>query len=80
LFAFSLPLFSSFFSRSIFSGEYSFSSPVDDWPSATDIMESSDVIPRQEQKAAPRRPAIRAIRRAAGKALGVIPRLVHLSF
>eukprot|EP00563_Minutocellus_polymorphus_P019560 CAMPEP_0197732834 /NCGR_PEP_ID=MMETSP1434-20131217/41913_1 /TAXON_ID=265543 /ORGANISM="Minutocellus polymorphus, Strain CCMP3303" /LENGTH=178 /DNA_ID=CAMNT_0043320111 /DNA_START=18 /DNA_END=554 /DNA_ORIENTATION=- len=70
-----------------FAGEYfSFSSPSLDWPSAVDVMEASDAsLPastatsQQEQQVQRRRP-IRAIRRAAGRALGIIPRLVHLSF
>ena len=76
----------SFENRSVFAGEYSFSSPSLDWPSAVDVMEASDAslttnvaTSTQEPQAQKRRP-IRAIRRAAGRALGVIPRLFHLSF
>ena len=72
---------------SVFSGEYSFSSPSLDWPSAVDILEASDSrlttgnasTSQQEPQAQKRRP-IRAIRRVAGRALGIIPRLFHLSF
>ena len=64
---------------SAFAGEYSFSSPSLDWP-AFDSTEGSDAsLPtnaatsdQQESKAQKRR----LIRRA----LGVIPRLFHLSF
>ena len=74
--------------HSVFAGDYvSFSSPSLDWPSAVDIMEAtsdaslpaSTATSQQEPQAQRRRP-IRAVRRAAGRVLGVIPRLMHLSF
>ena len=69
--------------HSVFAGDYvSFSSPSLDWPSAVDIMEATSdatATSQQEPQAQRRRP-IRAVRRAAGRVLGVIPRLMHLSF
>lgn len=59
--------------------DYSFSAPAADWPSMEVIEETSDTRPVSGQENRRPRP-VQAIRRAAGWAMGDLPKLVATSF